>query len=410
MNPISIICPNCNEPVSVDKALHHQLEEEFKKKFDSEQTKKLEDQKRKLREEMLEWKKKQEAEAVKLKEELKEQIKAESSREAELLKEELKQKEVELKSIRDEELKLLQETKRLKEDQEKWEYEKEKQLFEEREKIKKETVEQILEKQRFEKDEQDKQIRDLRRQLEEAHLKANSVSQQLQGEVLELELEEQLKRIFPVDDVIPVGKGVRGADVKQIVRDQTGTECGVIIWESKRTKNWDKEWVDKLKGDMRSCNADIAILVTMTMPTDIKSFSFKDGVYVTNFECFKNVAMLLRMHLIKNYSTKMMAVGKNDRVESLYRYITSNEFAQKIEAMMETYNTMRKTLDKERDAMTRIWAQREKEIERLKTSTLMIHGSLSGLTGDMSEVKSLDFPSDDIPQAGLFVEQPLLEN
>lgn len=383
MNPVTIICPKCKEKVSIDEALHGQLQEQITLQLKDEFNKKWLDQKSKLLEEA-------EIEALKKAEE---SLKAKSLEAEKVLKDELAKKDEELKRAREDELKLRKEKQLMEEEKERWSLEKQRQLDEEREKIKQKTAETLLEEHRMRDLEKNKQMEDMRKKIDELQMKVNLTSQQLQGEVLELELEELLKREFPLDDIIPVGKGVRGADVIQVIRDQTGRECGKIIWESKRTKNWEEGWIMKLKEDMRNEKADVAIIISTALPQEIKNFAFREGVYVTTFECLTSVASVLRMHISKIHTTKLMSVGKNERIENLYQYITSSEFAQKIESMIETYDIMRRTLDKERTAMMKIWAQREKEIDVLKNNTLMIHGSLVGLTGDsLSAVDTLDFP------------------
>lgn len=387
MNPITITCPKCKELVSIDEALSHQLEAQITLQLKDEFNKKWLDQKDKLL---------QQAEEDALKK-AEEKLKLQSQESEKVLKQELDKKDQELKQAREGELKLRKEKQAMEEEKEKWELDKQRQLDEEREKIKQKTAESLLEEHRMRDLEKNKQMEDMRKKIDELQMKVNLTSQQLQGEVLELELEELLRREFPLDDILPVGKGVRGADVVQLIHDQSGSECGKIIWESKRTKNWDEGWVMKLKEDMRNEKADIAIIVTTALPQNLKNFAFREGVYVTNFDCFLSVAQILRGQILKIHSAKLMSVGKNERIESLYRYITSNEFAQKIEAMMETFGMMQTTLDKEKNAMMKIWAQREKEISTLKNNTIMIQGSLTGLIGDnMAEVRSLDFPTDDI--------------
>lgn len=395
MNP-TIVCPKCQKEISIDEAFSHKLSAKIREQIEEEQEKKLEEEKRRL------WKIAQEK--------AEEKIKEKSEEAQKLLQEELSKKDEEIKKMREEELKLRKEKQLIEEEKERWNLEKERQLDTEREKIKQKTAEALLEEHRMRDLEKNKQMEDMRRKIDELQMKVNLTSQQLQGEVLELELEELLKREFAFDDILPVAKGVRGADVIQVIHDQSGRECGKIIWESKRTKNWTSDWVGKLKEDMRSEKADLAILVTTAMPEGIKNFSFKDGIYVTSFECLVSIAGILRMHLIRIHSTKLLNEGKNDRIESLYRYITSNEFAQKIESMMETYTTMHSTLEKEKNALIKIWAQREKEIENLKNNTLMIHGSLTGLLGEgMKEVDSLGFPEVE-EQAPLFTDGKIIES
>ncbi len=369
----TLICPNCKKPIS-DSAMKLQLEDQVKQSLKDEYNKKWIEEKRKLETN------------------IQQQIDEKTKREKLALEEQLKSKEKEIDLFRDNELALRKKTQELEEKEKNLELEKQRQIDEERKKIQQKTEEEVSAKFHLKEKDKDQMIESLRKSLEEAQRKASVGSQQLQGEVLELELEEILKREFPIDEMKEVGKGVRGADLIQIVKDQIGREVGKIIWESKRTKAFTEEWIFKLKEDMREAKADMAVIVSTTLPADVKFFTQKDGVYITGFDCVLQIAFILRKSLIDIAQTKALSVGKNEKIEVLYRYITSTEFAQKIESMLETYSGMQRTLDKEKMVTQKIWAQREKEIERLKTNTLTIHGSLSGLIDEpMPELKSLEF-------------------
>lgn len=370
MDKSIIVCPKCQNKISLDEALTRDLDEKFQIK--------LEEEKRKL------WKVAQEK--------AEEKISAKIVGEQKFLKDELLQKDKELQKARELELQIRKEKNALEEERKSFEIEKQRQMDEERGKIREEAARQLIDEHRLKDAEKDKKMSDMSKMIEELKLKAQLTSQQLQGEVLELELEELLNREFPVDAINPVGKGVRGADVLQIVKDGIGRESGKIIWESKRTRSFEEGWLAKLKEDMREAKADVAVIVSVVLPKDVKYFSHKDGVYITSFECILQVAQILRKGLIELAQTKALSIGKNEKIESLYRYITSSEFAQKIESMMETYMQMRQELEVEKNAIQKIWAKRESRIERLKNNTIQIHGSLSGLIDSpMPEVKSLSF-------------------
>lgn len=370
MDKSIIVCPKCQNKISLDEALTHDLDEKFQIK--------LEEEKRKL------WK------VAQVKAE--EKISAKIVEEQKFLKDELLQKDKELQKARELELQIRKEKNALEEERKSFEIEKQRQMDEERGKIREEAARQLIDEHRLKDAEKDKKMSDMSKMIEELKLKAQLTSQQLQGEVLELELEELLNREFPIDAINPVGKGVRGADVLQIVKDGIGRESGKIIWESKRTRSFEEGWLAKLKEDMREAKADVAVIVSVVLPKDVKYFSHKDGVYITSFECILQVAQILRKGLIELAQTKALQVGKNEKIESLYRYITSSEFAQKIESMMETYMQMRSELETEKNAIQKIWAKREMRIEKLKNSTVQIHGSLSGLIdAPMPGVKSLSF-------------------
>lgn len=185
--------------------------------------------------------------------------------------------------------------------------------------------------------------------------KAEQGSMQMQGEVQELLLEELLKSCFPFDQISEVGKGVRGADCIQTVRNNLGQEAGKIIYESKRTTAFSQEWIEKLKADMRSQGADIAIIVTQTFPKDMDRFGEKDGVYICSFQEVKSVALLLRNAILKIYDTKKNQVNKGDKMSLLYDYLTGNEFGEQWKAVGEGFRQMRQSIQRERDAMEKLW-------------------------------------------------------
>lgn len=366
----TLICPNCKKPISVDQALKSQLEDQIKQSLRDE------------------FNQKYVAEIKKKEEQLFEQVQKEKLE----LEDQLSENKKEIEVFRENELILRKKAQALEEKEKNLELEKQRQIDEERKKIQEKTETEITEKFHLKDKEKDQLIESLKKSLDEAQRKASVGSQQLQGEVMEIELEEILRREFPVDEMSEVKKGARGADLIQLVKDQIGRDVGKIIWESKRTKAFTEDWILKLKEDMREAKADVSVIVTTVLPTGVKFFTQKDGVYITNFDCVLQVAFILRKSLLDIAQTKALSVGKNEKIESLYRYITSSEFAQRIDLMLETYSKMQQTLDKEKMVMQKIWAQRDKEIERLKNNTLSIHGSLSGLIDEpMVGIKSLEF-------------------
>lgn len=380
MNPSSIVCPNCKTTISIDEALSHQFEEKLKKEFQEQADLKLEEEKRKL------WKIAQEKAAEKAAAAVDEQLKG--------LKEENEKKEKELREAKEYELKLRVEKNELERQRQDFELEKQRQLDGEREKIRKETVDIMLEQHRLRDAEKDKQMDSMRRTIEELQLKANVTSQQLQGEVLELELEQILRSEFPYDDILPVPKGVSGADILQRVRNTTGQDCGVIVWESKRTKAWSEGWVQKLKDDLRLSKADVAVLVSAVLPEGIKNFGPRDGIYVTNYDCLLSLAKFIRLSLVQLCAAKNMAMGKNEKMEMIYNYLSGNEFRGRVETIIEAFSAMKKDLEDEKRAFVKIWAKREKEIERVINNTVGMHGDLQGLMGaSLPQITTLEITS-----------------
>jgi hypothetical protein len=214
---------------------------------------------------------------------------------------------------------------------------------------------------------------------------------QRQGESQELLLEEILKENFPFDLVDEVGKGVEGADCIQTVRNSAGKECGKIIYESKRTKGWSSNWIDKLKSDKRSRNADIAILVTQTFPKDMDRFGEKDGIWICNFTEVSSVSYLLRDGLLKIYEAQKREENKGDKMQMLYNYLTGVEFKGQVEAIAEGFIAMRNSITKERMQMEKMWKEREKQLEKVLLNTSGLYGSVKGIAGaSVGDIPLLD--------------------
>jgi hypothetical protein len=239
----------------------------------------------------------------------------------------------------------------------------------------------------------EKQLEDQRKLADEMKRKAEQGSMQMQGEVQELLLEELLKTTFPFDQILEVGKGVRGADCIQLVRTSLGQEAGKIIYESKRTTAFAQDWIEKLKADMRSQGADIAVIVTQTFPKDMDRFGEKDGVYICSFQEVKSVALLLRNAILKIHDTKKSQVNKGDKMSLLYDYLTGNEFGEQWKAVGEGFRQMRSSIQRERDAMEKLWKSREKQLEKVLLNAMHIKGSIEGIAG--ADVINLDLLGDD---------------
>ncbi|WP_298709166.1 DUF2130 domain-containing protein, partial [Chitinophaga sp.] len=239
--------------------------------------------------------------------------------------------------------------------------------------------------------EMEKQLEDQRRLAEEMRRKAEQGSMQLQGEVQELALEEMLRSAFPFDAISEVGKGVRGADCIQTVRNQFGQECGRIIYESKRTKDFSREWIEKLKADMRSQGADVAVLVTQALPKDMDRFGEKDGVWICTFPEVKSLTWVLRDAIMKVYNAVKSQENKGDKMHLLYHYLTSGEFAEQWSAIREGFRSMKLSIQKEREAMEKLWKAREKQLEKVLLNAAHIKGSIEGIAGsDSVDLQLLD--------------------
>jgi hypothetical protein len=212
--------------------------------------------------------------------------------------------------------------------------------------------------------------------------------------VLELNLEYVLKNCFSTDDILPVPKGIKGADVIQKVFNSFHNQCGTILWETKSTKSWSEKWIQKLKDDQRELSADIAIIVTQAMPKNIDNFGLLEGVWITSLDYVVGLATAIRQRLTEVYFAKQSKVGKNEKMEAIYQYLSGPEFRQKVEAIAETFTMMQSQLDKEKRAMTRLWREREKQIQRITNNTIGMYGDIRGIIGaSLPELETLKLES-----------------
>ncbi|UYQ94018.1 DUF2130 domain-containing protein [Chitinophaga horti] len=367
--------------------------------LEQERLKQSEDFSRKLQTELqLEKRRLQES----LSEDIRRTMAADFENQLQLLKQSNHDNEEKLKEARQKELDFLRKEHELKTKEEELELTLQKKMLEERghlsEKIRREEAERTaLRETEFQMrlKEMEKQLDDQRKLAEEMKRKAEQGSMQLQGEVQELALEDMLRAAFPFDTVSEVGKGVKGADCFQTVRNQFGQECGKIIYESKRTKEFSPQWVEKLKADMRSQGADVAVLVTQTMPRDLDRFGEREGVWICTFAEVKSLAYVLRAGVLKVFGVQKTQDNKGDKMHLLYHYLTSSEFAEQWKAIREGFMAMKISIQKERDAMEKLWKAREKQLEKVLLNAAHIKGSIEGIAGtDSVDLRLLEDASE----------------
>ena len=404
-----IKCPKCGESISIDDVLAHQIGEKIRKEIEVEQKVKETEIAKKQKElevqtiQLEEVKKNTQIEVnKKVAEKLatektalwkQAQIEAGKEKEAEkkMLEEQLAEKDTKLREANEKELLLRKEKNKLDEEKRGFELEKQRQLDEERKKITEDANKKATEEQRYIIAQLQKQLADATKAKDDLSRKLEQGSQQTQGEVLELELEEILKVEFPHDEIVPVPKGVSGADVVQKVKDHSGRVCGQIAWESKKTKAWSDGWIQKLKDDQRVIKADLAVIASATLPEDVKGFVFRDGVWICDIKLIVALAAALRINLLNVSRERAMSVGKNEKMEVLYSYLTGVEFKQRVEAIVEAFTNMDMGLRKERLAYEKIWSEREKQIKKVITNTVGMYGDLSGYVA-LPQIKTLELP------------------
>lgn len=247
------------------------------------------------------------------------------------------------------------------------------------------------EEQKFKVMEKEQTIAAMQKQIEDLKRRAEQGSQQLQGEVQELELENLLRMKFPYDAIDPVPKGEYGGDVLHRVVGTGGQPCGVILWEFKRTKNWSDAWLVKLRDDQRTAKAEIAIIVSHSLPKGVETFELIEGVWVTHPRATLPVAMILRQSLLEVALARQSSEGQQTKTEMVYQYLTGPRFRQRVEAIVEAFSTMQQDLERERKAIMKQWAKREEQIERVMTATVGMYGDLQGIAGrSLQEIEGLE--------------------
>jgi hypothetical protein len=246
--------------------------------------------------------------------------------------------------------------------------------------------------------EKEQTITSMQKQIEELKRRAEQGSQQLQGEVQELELEALLTSKFPQDTIQPVAKGEHGGDVLHRVAGSFGQSCGTILWESKRTKNWSDGWLIKLREDQRQAKAEISIMVSQALPKEVETFEFIDGVWVTHPKAALPVAIAMRHTLMEVASARQASEGQQTKMEMVYQYLMGPRFRQRVQAIVEGFSSMQQDLDKERKVIMKQWAKREEQIDRVMQATVGMYGDLQGIAGKtLQEIEGLEFKALDAP-------------
>ena len=298
------------------------------------------------------------------------------------LEEELKEKQEKITQYQSVELELRKEKNRLAEEKAAMELDLQRKLDEERKAIEEKARAAETEKAKLREAEMQKTIDDMSKKLDEAQRKAAQGSQQLQGEVLETQLEDQLREAFPLDSIEEVKKGAKGGDIIQRVMTRAGQLAGSILWEAKRTATWGKDWAAKLKDDQRAAGVELGVLVSVTPPKDFapgQPFGTYDEVWVTSPAAALPLAEVLRSELIAVHKQRMISAGKGEKMEAVYDYLTSAQFAQKIKAFYAAFKKMRGELESEKSAMQQRWARREKQIQQATQEIVAIAGDIQGL-------------------------------
>ncbi len=397
----NIICPYCKREIALSDALSKQVEEKYDKSYRAAVKRKDEEYQVKVAE--LEKAKESVAEQVasavklakvRIEQDTKQKYESGIGIELKDLKQQIEEKNKKLEESQEKELELRKKQREYEEKQKTLELEIARRIDEARLKILEEVGKKATEDNRLKLAEKDKQLEGMHRQIEELKRKSEQSSQQIQGEVVEVELEKALQNEFPIDEILPVEKGISGADVIQRVRNSLGQNCGTIIWETKQTMAWSDKWLGKLREDQRAQKAEIAVIMSRALPAGINRFTQFEGVWVTNYECSLNLAHALRLSLMELANAKAAVIGKGEKMEAVYSYLISTQFRHRVEAIVEAFTTMKVDLDQERKAMNRMWSKREKQIESVLLNTSGLYGDLQGIVGStLPQIESLELKS-----------------
>jgi hypothetical protein len=402
-------CPSCGHSFPLEEAIGKEYEQELRdkmiawqKKKDEEFLKKEEDFKVQQKALSVKYEQQLAQEKINLEEAVRKSIAIDFENKLNFLENANKENQEKLKLAGQKELEFLKKEQELKTRAEEMEIEIQRKMQSERNQIVEQIKKQELEKNQLKETEHqlrikefEKQLDDQKKLVDEMRRKAEQGSMQLQGEVQELILEEVLRVNFPFDQIGEVGKGVRGADCIQVVRNKFGQDCGKIIYESKRTKDFAADWIDKLKKDMRKEGVDVAVIVTQTYPKGMTCFGERDGVWICSFEEVKAVAYVLRDGILRLYNSSKSQENRGDKMHMLYDYLTGTEFSEQWKAIREGYMSMRLSIHRERDAMEKMWKMREKQLDKVLLNASSIKGSIEGIAGADTISLSLSDDEDD---------------
>jgi hypothetical protein len=368
MTDTTITCPNCGHPIPLTDALTDQIRRDIEARLKLEEEKHIKA-------------------AVAAAES---RVRDQTDQDLKLLREQLAEQQKKTRAAQDAELALRKDKAALEERQRELDLEVARKVDAEKQRLEEAIRKTVSEEQSLKVKEKDKQIDDLKKLLEEAKRKSEQGSQELQGEVLELDLQAALERQFPQDIIKPVPKGVRGADLIQEVRNGALRTCGSIVWETKNRKNWSDGWIAKLKEDQRECKANLAVLVSVTLPEGIGEFGQVDGVWVASLRAWPALALALREQLVQVAFAHAASEGKNEKMELMYRYLAGDQFRARVQGIVEAFTELQDQVNRERRAMEKLWREREKQIERVVTNTVGLYGEMRGIAGaTMPEIPAL---------------------
>ena len=407
----NIQCPNCGSDVDVSKQLTEQIKNQFQSDYNSKlielkkerdknasEVQKMRDELATKQEHFNESVEKALSEKLKyekstIEKQLRKQIEQEKSDQIKSYQEQLEQKTNEtreLNKLKAEMHKVQREKAELKDT---LEAEMQAKLSDEVAEARKKIKEDLEKKATMKVAEKEILINQLKEQLQIVQRKVEQGSMQIQGEAQEKVIESFLRENFPVDEVNEIGKGVKGGDCLHIIKNSSGNECGVIYYESKRSKEFQKSWIEKFKTDMRTKKANFGVIVTESYPKDMERMGQRNGIWICSWEEFKSLCFVLRESVLLLFQVQIAQENRGGKMEMLYQYLTGSEFHSHIEAIVEGFVQMNEDLAKERRSFEGQWKQREKQIQKVLFNTSQMYHSIRGIAGSsVVSIKELELP------------------
>jgi hypothetical protein len=414
---MQINCPECKHQFLLDDVLSADKIKEIKKELKLQNEAKLELEKKNwadqlekektiLRDQMQAFVKQKDSsieeskaamalELAQKEKQLKDRLFAENASKLKFLEEENNAKDLQIKNAQANELEILKLKNEIKNQSQQNALDLEKAMLikeqELKESIYKNAVEQAEEKFLLQNKELHQKLDQQKKLIDDQQRKMAQGSMEQQGEAQENLIKERLQKMFVYDEIIDVKKGAKGADLVQNIRNSRGETCGTIIYESKNTKSWSNDWLDKMIEDMRAQGSDIGVIVSQVLPANIKSIGQEKGVWICSFKEFEGVAAMLRDGIIKIYESKKSQENKGDKMVQLYNFLNSNEFKQQWEGILQGYKKMKDTIDSQRNYLIRTFAEQDKIIENILLNGNTFMGNIKGIAGSgLDEMKYLE--------------------
>ena len=399
----NIICPYCRREFPLTEAITSQIETQIRAAYDGKienlkesQQREMDSLKQQLEKKLSDkyekmYEQQYEAETAKLRESITKKIKTDLELELKEKDEALENTSKKLETYRKKEIEILAKERQLEEEKHSMELAYQTKLNSEVKRAYAQAEEKKNEEFELKIREKEKIIDDLNKQMKEGQRKAEQGSMKLQGEILELEIEDLLVKYFPEDEIQPVAPGKKGADILQIVKTGSGKNAGVILWETKRTKNWQAAWIQKLKEDQRREKAELAVIASEVLPANIHNFGLDNGIWISDIKYALGLACALREHLKSVAAVKAANTGKENKAEMVYDYLTGTQFKQRVESVLEAYIEMKGDIEDEKRLIEKSWAKREKQIERFVKNISGMYGDLQGLGAALQNIKLLEY-------------------